>query len=154
MLTHVRPENYDPDRYLPPGILCEILSACRALPSGSTVALHGWPGSGKTPTAIWLSQRLGLSVIHLDEVRGEGGIGFDEDAARRMVSGALEIGSVIVVGVCAARVCSPTILIRLGHWPAQTLSPTLMRFIDDYDARLHRGSLGTFEAYDREDAGA
>lgn len=148
MLTHVRPEDYDPDRYRPIGILWEVLSACRALPSGSTVALHGWPGSGKTPTAIWLGQRLSLPVIHLDEVRGRGGIGFDEDAARLLVFAALEAGSVIVVGVCAVRVCVPTVLIRLGHWPAQALTPSLMRFIGDYDARLLTGSIATFEAWD------
>ena len=148
MLTLVPSKEFDPDRYLPAGILKDVLAACGDLPPGSVIAVHGWPGSGKTPTAIWLAEHSGLRVIHLDEIRGPDGTGFDEEDARRRIAAARDAGSVIVEGVCAARVCTPAILVRMGHWSGQRLTSRLMAFIGDYDARTYRGAIATFEATD------
>jgi hypothetical protein len=151
LLTKVQTGNYDPSRYLPEGILAEVSTFFRTLPTASVIAIHGWPGSGKTPTARWLGDKLGLPVVHLDEIRGTDGVGFDEEAARAFIALARTEMTVIVEGICASRVCSPDVLVQLGLWPGQSLTRRVREFIQDYDARHYSGTVRSFYAYDAGD---
>lgn len=137
--TSVPVGKFDPASYQPEGVLTDILEACRALEAGAVIALHGWPGTGKTPTAIWLARKLGVQVIHLDDYNLKSRPnfdpetdkpGFDECAMRQAIS--VRKGTVVVEGVCAARVCEPDVLVLMGEWPGARLSQKLTSFIGDY----------------------
>ncbi|WP_146681547.1 hypothetical protein [Thioclava sp. F28-4] len=154
MITFLRSENFDPDRFVPAGVLENVIAECRKTPIGSSLVIDGWPASGKSPTAIWLSKKLRWPVVHLDDFNfnqrpefdpEQHSPGFDEAAMKNAVADVLAESSVIVEGVCAGRICEPTIILHLGRWPGERLTKSLMTFIADYFP-MQEGSHGTFWA--------
>lgn len=142
-----RQADFDPNRYRPARILFDVLASCGDLPFGSIIALHGWPGSGKTSVALWLAGQLEIPIIHLDDFNCPDRRGFDESRMRISINDATRRGTVIIDGVCAARVCSPSVLVLLGQWPGSNKVPTLMPFIADYDPMDYHGSAYNYEVF-------
>ncbi len=152
------PEEFDPKRFSPPDELFRFEAACTNLPAKSVIAIHGWPSSGKTPTATWLGWRLGLDPIHLDDFNFShrpgfnpetDAYGFDEEAMRGEIAVRRVRGTIIIDGVCACRVCSPDILLDLGGWNQSHLSRTLMKFVGEYNGPSFEGRLRTFRCLRR-----
>jgi hypothetical protein len=148
--TLVPDDEYRPDAYHPSGVMNEVFHLAAELPPSSIVAFHGWPGSGKSPSARWLGRQLRCRVIHLDNFRKLQPDGsrrnFDESAMRDAIDRARAEKLIVVDGVCACRVCEPTILVTFGDWPAQSLTDSLKSFIGDYNPENHNGTEATFTA--------
>lgn len=94
-------------------------------------------------------------MIHLDEFKlnqrpefdpEQHSQGFDETAMKNSVALRLKENSVVVEGVCAGRICEPSVVLHLGTWPGQRLSKSLTAFIANYSPELHNGVQSTFWA--------
>lgn len=155
MVTFVSPEGFDPDRLSPSGILEDVIKECRKAPNGSSLVIDGWPGSGKSATAAWISRRLRWPVIHLDDFNlnqrmefdpKQHSPGFDEIAMKVAVALRLKESSIVVEGVCAGRICEAKVMLHLGTWPGEKLSKSLTAFIADYSPEDFAGTQSTFWA--------